>query len=197
MTKQKLLLIQDVEDLGRGGEVVSVKAGYARNFLIPKKLGVTADPNTLKMQEKLRKERAVKAIQEKKEAEELAKIIETMSFSITAKVDPEGKMYGSVGPQDIIELFEKHNIKLSKKNIGIKKHIKEVGTIEVPIKLKEGVETKIALQIIPDKIIKEEKKEEKKEENIEEKKVEKRKKSRKKGEKIAETTENQEENKKE
>lgn len=164
MTKQKLLLIEDVEDLGRSGEVVLVKAGYARNFLVPKRFAIVADPNTLKMQEKLRKERAVIAIQEKKESEELAKIIEQMALSITVKVDPEGKMYGSVGPQDIIELIEKHNIKLTKKNIGIKKHIKETGTIEVPIKLKEGVETKISLQIIPEKVekISEEKKEEKK-----------------------------------
>jgi large subunit ribosomal protein L9 len=177
MAKQKLLLINDVEDLGRSGEVVSVKPGYARNFLIPKKIAIVADPNTLKMQEKLKKERAIKSLEDKKEAEALARIIEPMSLAITVKVDTEGKMYGSVGPQDIIELFEKHNIKLSKKNIGIKKHLKEVGLIEIPIKLKEGVETKVSLQIIPQKI--EKQKEEKKEEINEEIKEEKKKRTRK------------------
>lgn len=191
MSKQKLLLLQDVDDLGKSGEVVSVKAGYARNFLIPNNFGIIADPNTLKMQEKLRKERAIKALEEKKEAEELAKIIEPMALSITVKVDPEGKMYGSVGPQDILDLFEKHNIKLTKKNIGIKKHIKEAGTIEIPIKLKEGVETKVSLQIIPEKI--EKPKEEKKEEKREEKKSEKRKRTRKTENK--EEVENKEETK--
>ncbi len=187
MTKQKLLLIKDVEELGRSGEVVLVKAGYARNFLIPKKFGIIADLNTLKIQEKLRKERAIKAVQEKKEAEELVKIIEPMTLSITVKVDPEGKMYGSVGPQDIIDLFEKHFIKLTKKNIGIKKHIKEVGITQIPIKLKEGVETKVSLQIIAEKI----------EKPKEEKKEEKKKRVKKTEEKKENVTKNQQENNKE
>jgi large subunit ribosomal protein L9 len=168
-SKQKLLLIKDVEDLGRSGEVVSVKAGYARNFLLPKKFGVIADPNTLKMQEKLQKERAVKAVQEKKEAKELAKIIEGITLSITVKVDPEGKMYGSVSQQDIIELLEKHNIKLIKKNIAIKKPIKEIGTFDIPIKLKEEVETKVSLQIIPEKEIEKPKEKKKKTKKTEKK----------------------------
>lgn len=170
MSKQKLLLIHDVDDLGKSGEIVLVKAGYARNFLIPKKLAVAATLNTLKTQEKLQKERSVRSVQERKEAEEIAKIIEQMSLSITVKVDAEGKMYGSVSPQDIMDLFEKHNIKLTKRNIGIKKHIKEIGTIEIPVKLKEGVEIKVLLQIVPEK-------------TAEEKKVERKRKTKKAQEK--------------
>jgi len=169
-SKQKLLLIEDIEDLGRSGEIVSVKHGYARNFLLPKKFAMIADANTLKMQEKLRKQRAIKALHEKKEAEDLVKIIEPMTFSITVKVDPEGKMYGSVGHQDILDLFEKHNIKLSKKNIGIKKPIKEIGIVEIPIRLKEGVETKVTLQILPEKIAKPKEEKKKRIKKIEEKK---------------------------
>lgn len=150
-SKQKLLLIEDVESLGRIGEIVSVKAGYARNFLFPKKLGVFLDSNTLKMQEKLQKERAVRSLQDKKEAEELAKIIMSIPLSVIVKVDHEGKMYGSVSAQDIINLFEKHNIKLTKKNIAIKKPIKEIGDVEITIRLKEDVEAKVLLQIIPEK----------------------------------------------
>ena len=149
-SKQKVLLLADVEDLGKSGEIVSVKAGYARNFLFPKKFGAIADLNTLKIQEKLQKERAVKSLQEKKESEEIVKIIKPMILSVTVKVGPEGNMYGSVNAQDIVDLFEKQNIKLDKKNIIIKKPIKEIGTIEVPIKLKEGVETKVTLKVIPE-----------------------------------------------
>ena len=165
--KQKLLLLEDVEDLGKRGEVVAVKAGYARNFLFPKNFGVIADPNTLKMQERLQKERAIKAAGEKKESAALAKIIESIALSITVKVDSEGKMYGSVSSQDVVHLLEKHNIKLSKKNILLRKHIKETGTIEIPIKLKEEVETKVTLNIIPEQIKKptEEKKQKPKKES--------------------------------
>ncbi|MFA6118589.1 MAG: 50S ribosomal protein L9 [Parachlamydiales bacterium] len=151
-SKQKLLLLQDREDVGRTGEVVSVKLGYARNFLVPKKIAIIADANTLRMQDKLQKERAIITAQDRKESEELAKIIEPMILSITVKVDPEGKMYGSVSQQDIIDLFAKEKIDLTKKNIAIKKHIKEIGEIQVPIKLKEDVETKVTLKIIPEKV---------------------------------------------
>ncbi|MBN2478595.1 MAG: 50S ribosomal protein L9 [Parachlamydiales bacterium] len=159
--KQKLLLLQDVEDLGRSGEVVSAKPGYARNFLFPKKLAIHADKNTLRMQERLKKERAVKAAEEKKQAEELAKVIEKIAIKTVVKVDSEGKMYGSVSHQDIIDLLAKEGITLTKKNIGIRKPIKEVGVIEIPIKLKEDVETKIILTIEGEKLKQETKKEKK------------------------------------
>jgi len=150
--KQKLLLLKDVEDLGISGQIVSVKAGYARNYLIPKLFGVMADANTLRKQEKLQKVRAVIAAEEKKESNALAKVIEQITLSIKVKVDHDGKLYGSVSATDIVHLLEEHNIKLSKKNIGIKKPIKEIGDIEVPIKLKEDVETKVILKIIPEEI---------------------------------------------
>ena len=174
--KQKLLLLEDVEDLGRSGQVVSVRAGYARNFLFPERLAIFADKNTIRMQEKLQKVRAVKAAEDRKESEELVKLIEKISLSITVKVDVEGKMYGSVGAQEIVDLIEKHNIILTKKNIAIKKPYKDVGTFEVPIKLKEGVETKVALSIVAEKV-----------------KEEKEKKPRKKKAENKEGTETQEE----
>ncbi|MBI5345668.1 MAG: 50S ribosomal protein L9 [Chlamydiae bacterium] len=149
--KQTLLLLKDVEDLGKGGEVVSVRAGYARNFLLPQQLGVIADKHTLRMQEKLKKERALNAEKDKKEAEELAQILEKMTLTIRVKVDAEGKMYGSVSAFDVLHLLEKEGIKgLSKKAIQIKKHLKELGTIDVPLKLKEEVMSKIKLEILPE-----------------------------------------------
>lgn len=171
-SKLKLLLLKDVEDLGRSGEVALAKPGYARNYLIPQKLAVFADPNTLKMQEKLKKERSIMAVEEKKEAEALAKTIEPMTLSITVKADVDGKMYGSVNAQDIANLFEAHSIKLLKKNIILKKPIKEVGDFEIPILLKEGVEIKVTLKVIPEKIKKSalEKEKKEKEEAVEKEK---------------------------
>jgi len=180
-SKIKLLLLKDVEDLGRSGEVASAKPGYARNYLVPYKFAVVATPNTLKMQEKLQKERAIKAVEEKKEAEELAKTLESITLSTTVKVDPEGKMYGSVTQQDIVNLLSQQNVVLSKKNIDMKKPIKEVGTFDIPLKLKENVQAKVSLQVIPEKIHmpKEEEKKRKKTEEEEAKKDEKKAKEKK------------------
>ncbi|NGX33714.1 MAG: 50S ribosomal protein L9 [Candidatus Anoxychlamydiales bacterium] len=184
-SKLKLLLLKDVEDLGRLGEIVAVKPGFARNYLLPKKAAVFATKNALKMQEKLQKERAVKSKEEKKEAEALAKIIEPMDLSITVKADVDGKMFGSVSAQDIATLFEVHSIKLTKKNIVLKKPIKEIGVYEIPILLKEGIETKITLKIVGEKVKKSQIEKEIEKEK-EEEKTEKKAKSEKKAKKAKE-----------
>jgi large subunit ribosomal protein L9 len=145
--KQKLLLIEDVFDLGRSGEVVSVKPGYARNFLIPQKKAVVADKQTLKMQERLKKERSARAVKDKKESKELAQQLETITISTSVKVDPEGKMYGSVSVNDIIHLLEKEGVKIEKRSIVLKHPVKEIGVTEIPLKLKEGIESKVVLKI--------------------------------------------------
>src|SRR5262245_8691147 len=92
----KLLLIEDVEDLGRSGDVVSVKPGYARNFLLPRGHAVRADQHALRMQTRLQEERQKRAILEKQEAEKTAAALEGVTLSTIVKVDHEGHMYGSV-----------------------------------------------------------------------------------------------------
>ncbi|NGX56248.1 MAG: 50S ribosomal protein L9 [Candidatus Anoxychlamydiales bacterium] len=169
--KLKLLLIKDVMDLGKSGEIISVKPGYARNFLFPKQKAIRADKNTIRMQGKLQKERAVKTAHDKKESIELAKVLENVKLSITVKVDPAGHMYGSVGHIDIVQLLKEKNIELDKKNIALKKPIKEVGEFDILIKLVEDVEVNIKLSVIPEAVKEEEKKEKKqpkKEESIKE-----------------------------
>lgn len=146
--RQQLLLIDDVDDLGSSGEIVSVKAGYARNFLIPQKKAVIASKETLRMQERLKKERAIKAEKDKKEAEELATIIQGKVLSIDVKVDPEGKMYGSVAARDIVELFAKEGINIEKKFVQLKHPMKEIGAFEISLRLKEGVMTTCQLKIV-------------------------------------------------
>lgn len=149
--KKRLLLLEDVDALGRSGQVVEVKKGFARNFLIPRSKATLATKHTLRMQVKLQEERAKKAVEDKKDSEELAKIIEAKKLlSIEVKVDPEGKLYGSVGPQDISELFANENIQVDRKYINIAKPIKETGTFEIPIHLKEEVITSITVEVKPE-----------------------------------------------
>ncbi|MFA5250369.1 MAG: 50S ribosomal protein L9 [Parachlamydiales bacterium] len=154
--KQQLLLIEDVDDLGKSGEIVSVKAGYFRNFLLPQKKAVLASQHTLRMQQKLQEERAKKAVVDKAEAEALAKKIENITLSIHVKVDPEGKMYGSVSAQDIVQLFEKENLPVERRNLQLKHPLKETGVFEIRLRLKEGVETFFHLKVIPEEVKKDE-----------------------------------------
>ena len=94
--KQQLLLLQDVEALGKKGEIVTARRGYIRNRLLPQRLAIIASPNTLRKQELLRKERADQAVIDRKESEEFVKQIESIALDTHVKVDPEGRMYGSV-----------------------------------------------------------------------------------------------------
>ena len=146
--KNQLLLIEDIDDLGRSGEVVSVKPGFARNFLLPQKKAVVADKHTLRLQEKLREERAKRAVVDKKEAEELSEKLNGMTLTIEVKVDPEGHMYGSVSATDIIHLFAKEGVELERKNIVLPHPIKALGVHQLTLKLKEGVPAAVTLQVL-------------------------------------------------
>ncbi len=148
----KLLLIQDVEDLGRSGDVIErVKPGYARNYLLPQGFAVIADANTLRRQSKLKESRLLKAAEDLKEAQEVAKALESISLSISVKVDHEGHMYGSVTQLDIVHMLaEQHKISIEKRNVLLVHPIKTTGIHPISIKLKEGVPAAVTLTVIPE-----------------------------------------------
>jgi large subunit ribosomal protein L9 len=147
----KLLLIEDVEDLGRSGDIVSVRPGYARNFLLPRQLALVADRSALRMQTRLQEERNKKAIEDKKEAEQLSANLEGKSLSTIVKVDHEGNMYGSVTVADVVHLMqEQENITLEKRMVQLKHAIKTTGDHTIHVKLKEGVTSSFTLKIIPE-----------------------------------------------
>ncbi len=145
--KNQLLLLEDVDNVGRGGELVSVRPGFARNFLIPQKKAVLADSRTIRLQAKLQEERAIKAAEDKKHAEVLGSRISALVLSDEVKVDSEGHMYGSVSAQDIVHLLEKQGISIEKKNIVLAHAIKVLGSHTITVKLKEGVTSSFVLNI--------------------------------------------------
>lgn len=148
---QKLLLLEDVEALGRSGDVVSVRPGYARNFLLPQKLAIIADRNALRMQAELQEARQKQAIIDKKESEEMAQRFTELTIDTIVKVDHEGHMYGSVSALDIAHLLlEKASIQLEKRFIQLQHPIKETGVHTIKVKLKEGVATSFTLKVIPE-----------------------------------------------
>jgi large subunit ribosomal protein L9 len=146
----QLLLLEDVDDLGRSGDLVKVKPGFARNYLLPQKKAVIADKRTLRLQDKLKEERAKKAVVDKKESEALSERIQGMVFVKEVKVDPEGHMYGSVSALDVLHLFEREGIKLEKRSVILPHPIKELGVYNLSLRLKEGVMTSFTLKVVSD-----------------------------------------------
>ncbi len=151
--KQQLLLLQDVDVLGKKGEIVTAKPGYVRNFLLPQGFAVVASANTLRKQERLRSERAKQAVIDQKESEELAGQVSGTSLEIRVKVDPEGHMYGSVSAADIAQLFQERGLPIEKKSVLVVKPIKETGVHKISLKLKEGVMATCQLSILPEGFI--------------------------------------------
>lgn len=151
MANTKLLLIEDVMDLGRKGDIVSVRPGYARNFLFPHGFAVLADARALKMQQRLQEERNAKAIQDKQESEKIAESMVGVTVERTVKVDHEGNMYGSVSAADIAKMIhEQAGLTIDKHHIALKHPYKEVGVFECPIKLNEGVMSSVTVKIVPE-----------------------------------------------
>ncbi len=152
----QLLLVEDVDDLGRSGDIVSVKPGYARNFLIPQKKAVVADKFTLRMQARLQEERAKRAESDKSEAEEMAKQVDGFVLTAVVKVDPDGHMYGSVAAVDVSRLFEDQGIKIDRRSVVLLQPIKQLGVYPISLKLKEGVPAQITLRVMSEAQIAEE-----------------------------------------
>lgn len=145
----KLLLIKDIKNLGRTGDLVTVKPGFARNYLVPRGFAVTATKGTVRLQERLQEERKQIALQEKKEAEAIAQVLEGLLFETVAKVDPEGHMYGSVSAADVIDLIKKQHaeIAIDKKDVILKQPIKSLGEHSIELRFQEEVKAMIKLKV--------------------------------------------------
>lgn len=151
MANTKLLLIEDVEGLGRSGDIVSVRPGFARNFLLPQQMALLADKSALRMQTRLQEERRQKAVQDKKESDELGLQIEGKVLTKIVKVDHEGHMYGSVSVVDVVHLFqEQENLAVEKRFVLLKHPLKETGVFPLQVRLKEGVNAAFTLKIVPE-----------------------------------------------
>lgn len=147
----KLLLVEDVENLGRSGDIVNVRPGFARNFLMPRGLAVIADKSAIKMQARLQEQRKLQALEDRKAAEGSAAQLEGVTLTTIVKVDQEGHMYGSVSSQDISHLLkEQTGLDLDKRHMALKHAIKEIGVHTINVKLKEGVTASFTLKIVPE-----------------------------------------------
>lgn len=147
--RNQLLLLEDVVNLGKKGDLVRAKPGFVRNFLLPKRKAVLADKRTIRMQVRLKEEREKQALVDRKEAESFAALIKGKTFKTTVKTDKEGHLYGSVSVVDILKILEEEGeVKLEKRNVIQPKPIKTVGTFEIQLRLKEDVPAFFFLKVI-------------------------------------------------
>ena len=132
----ELLLLSDVQHLGKAGDVVKVADGYARNYLLPKDLAAPVTKNALRRLEKLRKEREELARQRLAEAKEKAAKLAGMVLTIKAKTVDGTRLYGSVAIAEIMAALEEQGkVAIDKSQIELEEAFKEIGTYDVPVKL--------------------------------------------------------------
>lgn len=144
----KVILLEDVKALGKKGQVVDVSDGYAKNFILKKKLGVeatSANMNDLKLQ----KARAEKLAQQQlDEAKELAKVLEGKSVTVKMKAGEGGRAFGSVSSKEIAAAYkEQCDMDIDKKKIQLPEAIKTFGVFEVPVKLHPQVTGKLKVKV--------------------------------------------------
>jgi len=136
----KVLLLQEVKGVGEAGQVKEVAEGYARNYLIPKKLAVAATPAALKEHEQRQAAEKKRQAKIDEEMRELGKRISASSVTIRSKVGEGGKLYGSVTTADVAEAMERQlGLAVDKRKIEIEEPIRHVGEYKVPVKLSKNV----------------------------------------------------------
>lgn len=149
MSFTQVLLLEDMYKLGFKGDVVRVKNGYARNFLVPQHKARIADKSTIVLQEKLRDERRQQLEAERKADQELMAKINDKLITVSANADEDSKLYGSISAQDIAQLLsEQHQVELPKKAIQLEEPIKALGVFQVEVRLREEVEGSIRVKVI-------------------------------------------------
>ena len=143
----KVILLQDVKGKGKKGQMIEVSDGYARNYMLPRKIAVEATPdavNTMRMNDKATQERIAR---EKAEAMEISKKLREMTLTVTARGGGQGRLFGAVTNQEIADALAKTGIKLDKRKIVISDPIKNVGTYTVTCKLGYEISAPLTVKI--------------------------------------------------
>lgn len=143
----KVILMTDVPALGHRGETRDVANGYARNFLLPRKLAVPATPANLKNVEHLKRQRVREEHRALEAAKAAAGRIEALTLTVTARASEDGRLYGSVSAQDVVEFLEKHKVSLEKRRVLLDEPIKALGGYKVPIRLHGDVTAALTVSV--------------------------------------------------
>lgn len=145
----KLILLSDVKALGKQGQVVEVAEGYARNFLLPRKLAAEANKGALAMLDDQKRAQAKRDAESLAQTKELAALLESKSVAVPAKAGGNGKLFGAVTNADVADAIEKaFNVEVDKHKIEVKASIKALGTYPVEIRLGKNIVAKTSVNVI-------------------------------------------------
>jgi large subunit ribosomal protein L9 len=148
-TNIQVVLQQDVDKLGKSGDLVRVRPGFARNFLLPRQLAVPATTAAVRRIEHEKAVALAKAEKAKKEARDLAARVGALAVKITHKAGEDGKLFGSVTAKDIEHAVKAMGVALDRKSIKLAESLKSVGNYEVPVKLLSDVVATLKVEIAP------------------------------------------------
>ncbi len=145
---KKVILNQNVEQLGIVGQVVEVRDGYARNFLLPRGLAQIATPSNVRLVEKQKSKEIEKEKQAKMTAEELVAKISALTLTFEANAGEDDKLFGSVGSAEVQELLAKEGVEVDKKNVLIKTPFRKTGTYQVDVRCYHNVKASVKLTVL-------------------------------------------------
>ena len=146
----EVILRETIDNLGRAGQVVKVADGYARNYLLPRKLAYPATAGNLKVIESERNALLRKEAKQKDGAEKLKELLDPVEIVIRRKVGEQEALYGSVTNSDIAEELEKKGFQVEKRKIHMDDHIKRLGEFSIPIRLFKDVTAHVKLKVEPE-----------------------------------------------
>ncbi|HLD88166.1 MAG TPA: 50S ribosomal protein L9 [Candidatus Omnitrophota bacterium] len=142
-----IILTQDMKDLGRIGDVVRVKDGYARNYLLPRQMAMAATASNIKRMEKEKANRQAAYEQQKVQAQAKAAVFTKISLTVAVEVNDQEKMYGAVPETEILKALAAEGQKVDKKDLVIEKPVEELGIFEIGVKLHPEVTAKVRLWV--------------------------------------------------
>ncbi|GAB5518778.1 MAG: 50S ribosomal protein L9 [Rhodothermales bacterium] len=145
----QVLLLEDVEKLGEAGDIVSVKNGYGRNYLIPRKLGVIATKSAMKMREEVIRQQARKRQADTDQAKEVARQLEALDLVLQAKVGEENRIFGTITPQQIAVNLATHGFAIDRRRIDIDEEIRLIGVYTATVKVHANVNAKLKFRVEP------------------------------------------------
>jgi large subunit ribosomal protein L9 len=144
----ELILLNDVANVGRKGDVVKVSDGYARNFLFPRKLAMASTRTNQKFVAEQRERSVQRKAKEKDKAQERANELAKLKLVISAKTGEKGKLFGSITSEHISEALKPYGFEVDKKHILLKEHIRLIGAYSVPVEIYSGVKATVAVEVV-------------------------------------------------
>lgn len=143
-----VILLEDINEIGKTGEKVTVKSGYARNYLLPRRLALPATASGLKMLKEEERRRQVREVKMQREAEELSKSLGKVSCTAEVQAGEDDRVFGAVTNADIAELLQAQGYDIDKRKVLLEEPLKALGVYTIPIRLHQDVEARVKVWVV-------------------------------------------------